>query len=93
MLGADNPDTLVRRQQSWGLHFGRGSYGEAEPLFKRALEVRERVLGPDHAETLESISNLAALYDIRAAMTKPSRFIAASWRQVSVRSAQIMPTR
>jgi Flp pilus assembly protein TadD len=39
----------------------KGDYAAAEPLYRRALESRERVLGPGHPDTLTSINNLAAL--------------------------------
>ena len=32
-------------------------------MARRALEAQERVLGPDHPETLVSLNNLAVLYD------------------------------
>jgi hypothetical protein len=32
---------------------------QAEPLFRRALAIREKVLGPDHPDTAQSINNLA----------------------------------
>ena len=35
---------------------------EAEPLYKRALEASERVLGKEHPDTLLSVNNLAMLY-------------------------------
>ena len=38
-----------------------GQYSAAEPLLKRALAARERVLGPEHPDTLTSVSNLAVL--------------------------------
>ena len=38
-------------------------YSEAEPLFRRAMEARERVLGPDHPDTLSSVNSLALLLD------------------------------
>jgi Tfp pilus assembly protein PilF len=38
-----------------------GLYLAAEPLLRRALEVCERVLGPEHPDTLGSVSNLAQL--------------------------------
>ena len=44
------------------LYESQGRYGEAEPLYRRALEARERVLGPEHPDTLTSVNNLAALY-------------------------------
>ena len=34
----------------------------AEPLFKRALEVREKSLGPDHPNVAISLNNLAVIY-------------------------------
>jgi len=43
--------------------FERAQYAEAEPLFKRTLSIRERVLGAEHAEVAMSLNNLAALYD------------------------------
>lgn len=43
--------------------FERAQYAEAEPLFKRTLAIRERVLGPEHPDTAMSLNNLAALYD------------------------------
>jgi hypothetical protein len=42
------------------LLYERGDYGAAEPLFRRVLEARERVLGAEHAQ-----SNLAAVESIR----------------------------
>jgi tetratricopeptide (TPR) repeat protein len=39
----------------------KGDYAGAEPLMQRALEERERVLGPEHPNTLASVNNLAEL--------------------------------
>ncbi len=44
------------------LYKAQGRLGEAEPLYKRALEARERTLGREHPDTLRSVNNLAALY-------------------------------
>ena len=38
-----------------------GDYAGADSLFRRALEARERVLGPEHPDTLNSVNNLASL--------------------------------
>ena len=38
-------------------------YPEAEPLYQRALAIRERVLGAEHPDTAASLNNLATLYD------------------------------
>jgi tetratricopeptide (TPR) repeat protein len=36
-------------------------YAGAEPLYRRALGIREKVLGPDHRDTGGSMNNLACL--------------------------------
>ena len=37
-------------------------YGEAEPLYRRALAIREKVLGPDHLDVAKTLSSLASLF-------------------------------
>jgi Tetratricopeptide repeat len=39
-----------------------GSLGEAIPLFEQNLADRERLIGPDHPDTLTSQNNLAFAY-------------------------------
>ena len=41
----------------------RGQYGKAEPLFKRALALRKRLLGNEHPDVATSLNNLALLYN------------------------------
>jgi len=41
------------------LYRSQGKYALAEPLLSKALEVRRRVLGPEHPDTLLVMSNLA----------------------------------
>ncbi len=43
----------------------RSRYAEAEPLFKRALAIREQQLGLDHPYTATSLNDLATLYYIQ----------------------------
>src|SRR5262249_16388347 len=38
-----------------------GKYAEAEPLFRKALEIRRRALGEDHPDTAASYDGLAVL--------------------------------
>ena len=38
-----------------------GDYAKAEPLYKEALEIRQKVLGRDHPDTAISLNNLAYL--------------------------------
>ena len=40
----------------------QGRYGEAEPLYREALQGRRETLGPRHPDTLTSLNNLALLY-------------------------------
>jgi tetratricopeptide (TPR) repeat protein len=39
----------------------RGNLAEAEPLYRKSLEGRRKVLGSRHPDTLASLVNLAAL--------------------------------
>jgi len=41
-----------------------GLLKDAEPLYRRALEARERTLGEEHPETLVSINNLAGCLQV-----------------------------
>ncbi len=39
-----------------------GRYAEADPLYKQALSIFEKALGPDHPDTGTALSNLALVY-------------------------------
>ena len=65
------------------LYDDQGRYSEAEPLYKRALEASERVLGKEHPDTLASVNNLAALYFTQREWVRAAQF----WR----RSTAAMP--
>ncbi|MEB3276068.1 MAG: tetratricopeptide repeat protein, partial [Cyanobacteriota bacterium] len=43
-------------------HKDMGHYNEAEKLFLRCLEASERLLGPEHPNTLVTVGNLAGLF-------------------------------
>jgi CHAT domain-containing protein/Tfp pilus assembly protein PilF len=53
--------------------YSEGHYTEAEPLFKRVLEIDETEFGPDHAKIATDLENLADLYRVqgRAAEAGP----------------------
>ena len=55
-----NDPTLVNATALALLHAGQ--YAQAEPLFTRALAVREQALGPEHPDVAQSLNNLAWLY-------------------------------
>ena len=40
----------------------QGRYPEAEKILSRALEIQRRLFGPEHPETLHTMTNLAACY-------------------------------
>ncbi len=42
--------------------YAQGRFAEAEPLFKRALAIREEALGPEHPAVAINLNNLALLY-------------------------------
>jgi tetratricopeptide (TPR) repeat protein len=43
------------------LYSKQGKYVEAEPLYQRALAIREQALGPEHSLTQKGGKNYAAL--------------------------------
>jgi hypothetical protein len=40
----------------------KGRFAEAEPLYRCALSIAEKVYGPEHAETTSTMGMLAKLY-------------------------------
>ena len=52
-----------RRRINLGLLYKiQGQYAEAAPLYKRALKIKEKALGPDHPSVATSLNNLGLLY-------------------------------
>ena len=41
------------------LYDNQGQYAQAEPLYKRALAIAEKALGPDHPLVATNLNNLA----------------------------------
>ena len=63
MLGPRHPDTLASLNNLAVLYQAQGRYGEAEPLYREALQASREALGPRHPDTLTSLNNLALLYE------------------------------
>jgi tetratricopeptide (TPR) repeat protein len=42
-------------------HWALGAYSEAKPLYERALEIREKLFGPDHPVMAESLNDFGTL--------------------------------
>ncbi len=51
--------------QAGDYFYQRGQFWETEPLWNSLLAMCERVLGPEHPDTLSTINNLAALYQVQ----------------------------
>ena len=61
------------------LYHAQGKYAEAEPLYRRALGIREKALGPEHPDVATSLNNLAELYRPRGNTPRPSRSTSGRW--------------
>jgi len=59
VLGPAHPDTLRSVNNLASCMEALGDAAGALPLFRRALDSRERVPGPEHPDTLTSVNNLA----------------------------------
>ncbi|MGH7601717.1 MAG: FxSxx-COOH system tetratricopeptide repeat protein, partial [bacterium] len=58
------PDAVAFLCNQVGLYFqARANYAEAESLYRRSLEIREKQLGPEHPAVATSLNNLAALLE------------------------------
>jgi tetratricopeptide (TPR) repeat protein len=57
--GRDNPEFQESLMELGNCMQDRGEYLNAEGLYRRAFEIRSRILGPDHELTLASASRLA----------------------------------
>uniref|UniRef100_A0A3P8UAT1 Kinesin light chain n=1 Tax=Cynoglossus semilaevis TaxID=244447 RepID=A0A3P8UAT1_CYNSE len=60
-LCRDHPAVAATLNNLAVLYGKRGKYKEAEPLCKRALEIREKVLGRFHPDVAKQLNNLALL--------------------------------
>ena len=58
----DEESMLSSLQWLADAHGDRANYQEAEQLYQRCLEARERLLGPEHPSTLTTVNNLGLLY-------------------------------
>ena len=43
------------------MYYRLGGYAQAEPLFRRALRIREKALGSNHLDTAQSLNGLTLL--------------------------------
>ena len=57
----------MMKQSDYGTRV-RVKMAEAERMYQRALEGREKVWGPEHTSTLDTVNNLTALYSDQGKM-------------------------
>jgi tetratricopeptide (TPR) repeat protein len=57
-----DPDVVQNLNKLALLCYSQGWYAEAEPLYQKALELRQRLLGEEHPAVAQSLNNLANLY-------------------------------
>lgn len=56
------PETAKMLNKAGNYLIERAQYAEAEPFFKRALDIREKALGAEHPNVADSLDDLAELY-------------------------------
>ena len=64
-MGPDSPDLARTLNEIGVLSYLQNNVDVAESFFKRALDIRERVLGAEHPDVAQSLNNLAALFNDR----------------------------
>ncbi len=56
------------------LYRSQGKYEQAEPLYQRALAIREKQLGAEHPDTATNLNNLALLYQTQGKYKQAESF-------------------
>ena len=70
------------------LYGKRHKYQEAEPLCKRALEIREEVLGKNHPDVAKQLNNLALLCQNQGKYVEVERYYL---RAIQIYESQLGP--
>ncbi|CAK7207068.1 hypothetical protein SEUCBS139899_009876 [Sporothrix eucalyptigena] len=61
----DSLEILSHTSGRQDLHKDQGRLAEAEAMYDRALQSKEKALGPDHTSTLDTVNSLGMLYRLR----------------------------
>jgi hypothetical protein len=75
----DKECMLAAQNLADGLH-GQGRHSEAEALYRKTLAALQRVLGPEHTDTLCTAGNLANSIINKEGTLKPRQCTASQWR-------------
>ncbi|HTW31420.1 MAG TPA: serine/threonine-protein kinase [Candidatus Sulfotelmatobacter sp.] len=73
---ANDPEEQAQMLHTMGrVYDSLGLYSRATDLFSRAVEIRRRVLGPNHPDTLDSMRNLAGTLDDEAKFAEAEKML------------------
>ncbi len=61
-FGNQDPRLATSLNNLAELYRAQGNYEQAEPLYRRALAIDEKALGPEHPGLATDLNNLAGLY-------------------------------
>lgn len=61
-FGEDHPYVAISLNILAQLYFETGQYEKAEPLYKSALDIYEKTLGPESLGVAQTLTNLSGLY-------------------------------
>ena len=70
------PDTLWSMVILASIFYDEGRLADAEKLYRDALDIRRRVLGPDHPDTLSLMDGYATTLAVEHATTKQKNYCA-----------------
>lgn len=62
-LCRDHPNVAIDLTNLAALYYSQGKYAEVEPLYKRALMIREKALGPAHPNVVNLLENMAEFFE------------------------------
>jgi tetratricopeptide (TPR) repeat protein len=68
--GMEFPEAAWLLNQTGRYLHRRARFAEAEPLYKRALGIWEKALGPEHPDVATSLNNLALLYQAQGKLAE-----------------------
>jgi CHAT domain-containing protein/tetratricopeptide (TPR) repeat protein len=80
--GPDNLSVAKLLSAVAGIYQYQGQYHEAEPLYGRALQIREKLLSPNHPDVEAALSDLGTLYDIEGRQLESEPL---HWRALEIR--------
>ena len=86
---SDHPEHATSLIELGRVHWARGEYEEAQRLFARALEIRQRHLGMDDPAVAEVLHDLAEVLRLQFRREESKKLTNARWRSSSVISIGI----